>query len=205
VVRVLLAALVSTVSTIFSPFALSYAVNTVKIDSTIMLVVGVVVNAVALAALPLWAMLSDRIGRKPVFIFGALAPGALMFAYLWSISQANIALIFVFAVLMSGITYSASNGIWPSFYGEMFDTRVRLSGMAIPTQIGFALGGFAPTIAAAILGPGPNGWLPVAIFTFAATLIAAISAATARETYNLPLYELGKREAVRAPRLSAAS
>jgi hypothetical protein len=60
-----------------------------------------------------------------------------MFPYLWAISEASIPLIFIFGVLMSGVVYSASNGIWPSFYGEMFSTRVRLSGMAIGTQIGF--------------------------------------------------------------------
>jgi MFS family permease len=205
VVRVLLAALVSTVSTIFGVYALSYAVNTVKVDQTTMLTVAIVVNAIALVALPLWAMLADRVGRKPVFIFGALGSGALMFAYLWAVSQANVALIFVVALLMSGVVYSAANAIWPSFYGEMFDTRVRLSGMAIPTQIGFALGGFAPTIAAALQGPGPTGWLPVAVLTFGATLIAAIAAATTRETYNVPLYDLGKPEAIGAPSLSVAS
>ena len=52
-----------------------------------------------------------------------------MFPYLWAISQASIPLIFLFGVLMSGVAYSASNGIWPSFYGEMFSTQVRLSGM----------------------------------------------------------------------------
>ena len=56
----------------------------------------------------------------------------------------------------SGVAYSASNGVWPSFYGEMFSTQVRLSGMAIGTQIGFAMGGFAPVIAAAVQGEGPN-------------------------------------------------
>jgi len=141
VLRVVLAALVSIVSTIFGVYALSYAVNTVKIDRTTMLWVAILTNIVALIAIPLWAMLADRVGRRPVFIFGALASGLLMFAYLWAISQTNIPLVFVFAVLMSGIIYSAANGVWPSLYGEMFDTRVRLSGMAIGTQIGFALAG----------------------------------------------------------------
>ena len=44
----------------------------------------------------------------------------------------------------------------------MFPTRVRLSGMAIGTQIGFALGGLAPTVASAIAGDGLSGWVPVA-------------------------------------------
>jgi hypothetical protein len=127
-----------------------------------------------------------------VFIFGGLACAGLIWPYLWSISQANIPLIYVFGLLLSGVVYSAANGVWPSLYGEMFDTRVRLSGMAIGTQIGFALGGFAPTISAAILKPGADGWMPVAIFVSATAIISAISAATARETYRTPMQELGK-------------
>ena len=191
VIRVVLAALVSIVSTIFGVYALSYAVNTVKIDRTTMLWVAILTNIVALVAIPLWAMLADRIGRRPVFIFGALASGLLMFAYLWAISQTNIPLTFTFAVLMSGVVYSASNGVWPSLYGEMFDTRVRLSGMAIGTQIGFALAGFAPAIASAVQGTGPNAWLPVALLTFVVCVIAAIAAWTARETHKVPMNDLG--------------
>jgi MFS family permease len=193
VARVVCGALVSIVSTIFGVYALSFAVNTMKIDRTTMLWVAILTNIVALAAIPLWAMLADRIGRRPVFIFGAIVPGVLMFAYLWAIGEANIGLIFLFGVLMSGITYSASNGVWPALYGEMFDTRVRLSGMAIGTQIGFALGGFAPAIAAALQGTGPTAWVPVAIFTLAACVVAAIAAWTARETYNVPMHDLGKK------------
>src|SRR5216683_3017807 len=155
VVRVVLAALVSIVSTIFGVYALSYAVNTIKIDRTTMLWVAILTNVVALVAIPLWAQLADRVGRRPIFIFGALGSGLMMFPYLWAISQANIPLIFAVGVLMSGIVYSAANGVWPSFYGEMFATRVRLSGMAIGTQIGFALAGFAPAIASAVQGTGP--------------------------------------------------
>ena len=85
--------------------------------------------------------------------------------------------------------------MWPSLYGEMFDTRVRLSGMAIGTQIGFALGGFAPTIAASVQGTGPTGWYPVAIFVTITSLISAASVFTARETYLTPMSALGKPRA----------
>ena len=195
VVRVICGALVSTVSTIFGLYTLSYAVTTIKLPRSTMLWVVIVTNIVALGAIPLWAMLSDRIGRKPVFIFGTIAPAILMFPYLWAISQSNIALIFTFAVLMSGITYSASNGVWPALYGEMFSTRVRLSGMAVGTQIGFALGGFAPAIAAAIQGTGPNAWVPVAVMTAVVCVIAAVAVGTARETYNVPMHDLGRKAA----------
>jgi MFS family permease len=193
VLRVVFAALVSVVSTIFSVFTLSYAVNTMHIPKATMLTVLILANIVALAAIPLWAMLADRIGRKPVFIFGALGSAALIWPYMWAISQVDVTLIFVFGLLLSGVVYSAANGVWPSFYGEMFDTRVRLSGMAIGTQVGFALGGFAPTISAAILQSGPTGWMPVALFTTVVTLVAAISAATARESFRTPMEQLGRK------------
>jgi MFS family permease len=193
VLRVLFAALVSLVSTIFGVYVLSYAVNTIKLDRTTMLWVAILTNVVALIAIPLWAMLADRVGRKPVFIFGALGSGVLIFPFLWAIGEGNIPLIFTFGILMSGVVYSAANGVWPSFYGEMFTTKVRLSGMAIGTQIGFALAGFGPTIAAAIQGKGPDGWLPVAYFTAGACVIAAIAAWTARETYNVSMNDLGAK------------
>jgi MFS family permease len=196
VLRVTLAALASTVSTIFAVYALSFATKTVNLDKTTMLWVAIVTNVVALAAIPAWAMLSDRIGRKPVFIFGALGSGALMFAYLGAIASGQYVWIFVSAITMSGVVYSAQNGIWPSLFGEMFPTRVRLSGVAIGTQIGFALGGLAPTLATAIAGPGPDGWVPVAALTLAASALAAVAVATGRETYDKSLAEIDGTERV---------
>ena len=82
---------------------------------------------------------------------------------------------------------------------------LRMSGMAIPTQIGFALGGFAPTIAAAVQGSGPTAWVPVAFLTFGATLVAAIAAWAARGTYNAHLYDLGNPRALGVRTLPAVS
>jgi MFS family permease len=198
--RVILGALASTVSTIFGVYALSFAVDTAGLDRTTMLWVAIATNLVALAAIPAWAMLADRVGRKPVFIFGALGSGALMFAYLAAIANGSYALVFLAAILMSGVVYSAQNGVWPALYGEMFPTRVRLSGMAVGTQIGFAMGGFAPTVAAAIAGDGVGGWVPVAALTLGGSILAAIAIATARETFDVPLREIdGRRRVVAEP------
>ena len=191
--RVSFGALASTVSTIFTVYALAFAVKTVGLDDTTMLWVVIVTNAIALAAIPLWAKLADRIGRKPVFIFGSLGSGALMFACLAAIASGQYVLIFLTAILMSGIVYSAQNGVWPALYSEMFPTRVRLSGMAIGTQIGFAIGGLAPTIASAIAGDGTGGWVPVAALTLGFSVLAAIAVATARETRDMSLRELDGR------------
>jgi MFS family permease len=192
VVRVVLCALVSVVSTIVGTWSLAQGTSdAVGLDKPTLLWMVIVANVAALIALPLWAKLSDRIGRRPVFVFGALGSAVLIFPFLWALQQANVPMIFLFGILLSGLAYSAANGIWPAFYGEMFDTRVRYSGMAIGTQVGFALGGFSPLIAAAIVGEGSSGWVPVALLTAGAATVAGLCALTARETAHIPTPQLG--------------
>ena len=192
VLRVVLCALVSVVSTIVGTWSLAQGTSdAVGLDKPTLLWMVIVANVAALIALPLWARLSDRIGRRPVFVFGALGSAVLVFPFLWALQQANVPMIFLFGILLSGLAYSAANGIWPAFYGEMFDTRVRYSGMAIGTQVGFALGGFSPLIAAAIVGEGSNGWVPVALLTAGAATVAGLCALTARETAHIPTPQLG--------------
>ncbi|MDI2029201.1 MFS transporter [Saccharopolyspora sp. TS4A08] len=190
VLRVIVASVIAAVSTIFTVYALSYAVNTVGLAKTPILWVGVLANVVALAAIPLWAGLADRIGRKPVFIGGSAGCAVLMFAYLWSLSTGNWVLIFASGIALFGVVYSATNGIWPAFYGEMFPAKVRLSGMAVGTQIGFALAGFSPSISEAI-GGGRDGWIYVALFTAGLCALNIIAVASARETHKVPTAELG--------------
>lgn len=204
VLRVVAASLIASVSTIFTVYALSYAVNTIGLERTPILWVGVLANIVALLAIPLFAALSDRIGRKPVFISGSLGCAVLMFGYLWSLSTGNYPLIFLTGILLFGVVYSAPNGIWPSFYGEMFSTKVRLSGMAIGTQIGFTLAGFAPSIATAI-GSSEAGWIAVSLFTAALCLLNVIAVATGKETYRVPTRQLGRKTAPDAGPTAAAA
>ena len=204
VLRVVLCALVSGVSTIVATWTLAWATGDLGLERATFLWVVVAANVVALGAIPMWARLSDRVGRRPVFSLGALGSAVLIFPFLWAVGQGNFALIFVFGVLLSGVVYSAANGVWPTLYGEMFSTPVRYSGMAIGTQIGFALGGFSPTIAAAIVGDGPNGWLPVAFLTAGAATVAGLCALTARETAHVPLARLGTPAARETTRESLA-
>ncbi|AWS48796.1 MFS transporter [Streptosporangium sp. 'caverna'] len=205
VLRVVVAAVIASVSTIFTVHALSYAVNTIGLERSPMLWVGVLANVAAVITIPLWGRLSDRIGRKPVFIGGSLGCAVLMFAYLGSIAAGNYILIFLVGILMFGIVHSATSGVWPSFYGEMFSTRVRLSGMAIGTQIGFAIAGFAPTIATAIAGTGKDSWLGVSIFIAVLCLINVAAVATGRETYKVPTEDLGVKRGRTSSEPAAAS
>ncbi|WP_221361882.1 MFS transporter [Streptomyces beigongshangae] len=194
VLRVVAAALVASVSTIFTVWALAYATSEpVGMDRTSMLWVSALANLVALGAIPLWAVLSDRIGRRPVFLIGAAGSGVLMFLYLWAISTGSYPLVLVLGIVTFGVVYSAANGVWPSFYGEMFPARVRLSGMAVGTQIGFAIAGFAVTFAARIAGPDGDDWSAVALFTAALCVPPVIAAITARETHRVPTEHLGER------------
>ncbi|MET8473551.1 MFS transporter [Streptomyces sp. NPDC004856] len=196
VLRVIAGALVASVSTIFTVWALSYATSdAVGMDRSAMLWVGALANLVALAAIPLWARLADRVGRRPVFLAGAAGSALLMFGYLWAISTGSYALTFVLGILAFGVVYSAANAVWPAFYGEMFPTRVRLSGMAIGTQIGFAISGFAVTFAAQIAGSDGTNWFAVALFTAALCVPPVLAALTARETAKVPTAQLGERAA----------
>ncbi|MFD9980383.1 MFS transporter [Streptomyces massasporeus] len=197
VLRVIGGALIASVSTIFTVWALAYATSdAVGMSRTAMLWVGALANVVALAAIPLWATLSDRIGRRPVFLIGAVGSAVTMFLYLWAVSTGSYPLTFLTGVLCFGVVYSAANGVWPAFYGEMFATRVRLSGVAIGTQIGFAAAGFAVTFAARIAGPGGDDWSAVALFTAALCVPPVIAAVSARETHRVPTESLGERGGV---------
>ena len=89
-------------------------------------------------------------------------------------------------------TPAAPNAIWPSFYAEMFDARVRYSGTAIGTQLGFLAAGFTPLVAQSLVGEGPHGWIPVAAFVAGCCVVSAISAATARETHTVDIGDLGR-------------
>jgi MFS family permease len=192
--RVFCAALVSSIGTIFTVYALSYATNTIGLDRTAMLTVGVIANVVALVTIPFWGRLADRIGRKPVFLFGSIGCALLMFGYLWSISIGSYPLIFVFGILLFGIVICATSGVWPAFYAEWFPTRVRLTGVALGTQVGFAVGGFVPSIAAAAGGARQDAWLTVSLINAGFVLVNVIAIATARETYKQRSVDLGTSE-----------
>jgi hypothetical protein len=111
--------------------------------------------------------------------------------FLLSLESHSIPLMFVAAIGFFSFGYAASNAVWPSFYAEMFSTKVRFSGLAIGTQLGFLMAGFAPAIVAAMGGIQAGGWVQISIFTAAICAVAAISALTAKETFRTPTKLLG--------------
>jgi MFS family permease len=193
VLRVFFAAFIATVNTMFAVFALEFATSDdVGMSDTWMLWVAIVANVVAVAVIPLWAKLSDRVGRKSVFVTGVVGSGILVFPFLGAIAAANEMMTMVVGVLLAGFIYSMPNAVWPATYAEYFPTGVRLSGMAIGTQFGFALAGFTPTIAGALLGGDPGNWYKVALFTAGACVLSAVAVLTGPgNTHKVPTPALG--------------
>jgi len=192
VLKVLFSALASVNSTIFGNFALAYGVNALGMSRTTFLILAIVVNAIALGTIPAAGALADRFGRKPVYVIGMIGVAAMVWPFLWAVSQRNVLLVFVFGILMVSVCYSGYAGSAFALWNEQFDTKVRVSGVAVGTQFGFALGGFAPAIAATLAGSDLTDWPPVAVFASATAVVAALAVLTMRETYRTPLYDLGK-------------
>jgi len=93
-------------------------------------------------------------------IFGCLASGALAFPYLYFVGQGNLAMAFLFAMLMWGVVYQGYNAVFPSFFQELFPTRTRVSGFAVSQNLGTMVTAFLPAIYAALVGPTPADCSP---------------------------------------------
>lgn len=104
-------------------------------------------NVVQLAAVPLAGALSDRLGRRPVFLVGVIAWALLTIAFFPMLMTGNPALVLLAYVLPYGIAYSIAQGPVPSMYIEAFDSRVGYSGISLGFQLGNTLGGLAPFLA----------------------------------------------------------
>lgn len=190
-VRVILSALLLVISTTVPVYGLTYATNVVGIDADTMLWAVMFGYVIALVTQPLMAHLSDRIGRKPVLIGGNLLGAASVWLFFWAVGEANVLWIFIGMFLSISIAFGATNAVYPSFFSEMFNTRYRVTGMAVGLQLGLVLTGFSPLIIQAISSAVGDAWWPAAALTTFACVVSAIAVATARETYRTPLDQLG--------------
>lgn len=152
-------------------------------EKEVYLWIPVMGNILAVLVIPLAGNLSDKFGRRPLIIIGALALGLLSFVYLHVISIHNISLAIVTSLLMWGVLYQGYNAVFPSFYPEMFPTRTQGLGMAISQNLGTAATAMLPALFVAVVPPGAIS-IPMTIgaITLGVTVVAAIAAWTARET-----------------------
>ncbi len=193
--RVICMALMNVIPVVATIFGAAYAVQPaygIGFSKDIYLWIPVLGNCLAILVIPLVGNLADKIGRKPPLIVGALCSGLLSFGYLYAISIHHVPLAIVMSLLMWGIVYQGYNAVFPSFYPELFPTRTRVSAMAISQNLGTLVTAMLPALFAFVAPPGSaNIPLTVGAITFGVTVIAALAAMSARETYRIRMSDLG--------------
>ena len=202
--RVICMSLMNVIPVVTTIFGAAYAVQPgykIGFEKDVYLWIPVLGNIVAVLVIPFVGNLSDKIGRRPPVIVGALASGLLSFGYLYAISVHNVPLAIAMSLLMWGVVYQGYNAIFPSLYPEMFPTRTRVSGMAISQNLGTLITALLPALFVAVAPPGATD-IPFTIgaWTFGITCIAAIAAWSARETYRTHMNDLGNPNAVPVPK-----
>src|SRR3978361_1926653 len=198
--RVVCMALMNVIPVVATIFGAAYAVQAaygIGFQKDIYLWIPVLGNMLAVFVIPFVGNLSDKVGRKPPIIVGALCSGLLAFGYLYAISIRNVPLAIFMSLLMWGVVYQGYNAIFPSFYPELFPTRTRVSAMAISQNVGTTITALLPALFASVAPPGStNVPLTIGAITFGVTIVAAVAAWSARETYRIHLNDLGEPNAV---------
>lgn len=196
VVGVALMNVIPVVTTIFGAVYAVQPAYGIGFDKSVYLWIPVVGNIVAVLVIPFVGNLSDKVGRKPMIIGGALGSGLLSYGYLYAISIHNLPLAFTMSLLMWGVIYQGYNAVFPSFYPEQFKTRYRVSAMAIAQNVGTLFTAMLPAVFTLAAPPGTDN-IPLIIgsLTLVVTCIAAFAAYCAPETYRIPMQDLGTTDA----------
>jgi metabolite-proton symporter len=166
---------------IFTIVITTYVTAQLKLSSSFALGAVLIGAAVHIAAIPMWGALSDRIGRRPVYLIGAVGVGVWAFAFIALLNTKNFALAAV-AVVVGLVLHGAMYGPQAAFLSELFGTTVRYSGVSIGYQLASILaGGLAPIIAVALLGAFHTGYA-IAVYVALAAVVTIVAVATYSET-----------------------
>jgi MFS transporter, MHS family, shikimate and dehydroshikimate transport protein len=171
------------VQSLLGTFVVSYAISLGQERSTVLLAY----TATALLhvfTIPAFAALSDRVGRRPVKIAGALLLAALAWPVTALVAIGSFWSLLLAFLLGNTLSQAAMYGPMAAFISEMFGTSARYTGASLGYQLATMIGGgFGPVIASVLLAAGGGHDLtPIAVLLAAAGLLGAAAVALTRET-----------------------
>lgn len=172
---------------IFTVWVLSYATQNLGLPRSSLLNGVLIGSAAQLVAIPWFGALSDRIGRKPVYLGGTLFLLAFVMPFFWLIESRNEVLVWL-AIVVGMIGHSALYGPQAAFFSELFGTRTRYTGASLGYQLAapFA-GGLAPLIASSLLRSSGGSTWPIAVYLGLLGVITIVSVVLAAETNRADL------------------
>ncbi|MGN7387311.1 MFS transporter [Sporosarcina sp. SAFN-015] len=161
---------------IFGTFIVSYATSYLGYSRTATLNAVMIATIITTILIPIMGRLSDKVGRKPLYVWGAVGMILYAFPYFWLIKQGSVTLLVIATIIGLGIIWAPITAVLGTMFSEIFSAEVRYTGISLGYQIGAALaGGTAPLVATALLAEFNNSYVPVAlyiIFTAVVSLIA---------------------------------
>lgn len=174
---------------IFTIVIATYAKEHLKLDKSFALNAVLIGAAIHFCAIPMWGALSDRVGRKPVYLLGAIGVGIWAFVFIALVDTKNFALA-ALAVTVGLVLHGAMYGPQASFFTELFGTRVRYSGVSVGYQLASIIaGGLAPFIAVALLKAYDSGYA-ISIYVAVCSVISIIAVTSYGETRQRDLATL---------------
>ncbi|WP_420036877.1 MFS transporter [Streptomyces sp. cg28] len=171
---------------LLATFMLTYATGAGFERSTVLLA-QTVSSALHIFTIPAFAILSDRVGRRPVMITGALVTAAAAFPLFALVNSGSVTLLFAAYIIGNPILQASMYGPMAAFVSEMFGTRARYTGASLGYQLASTLGaGTAPLIAGSLLagagGGTHSGW--VSAYLIGVCLVSAAAIALTKESHR---------------------
>ena len=171
---------------IFTAFVFSYGSDTLHIDRNFLLTAVLAASALSFVSIPLFGHLSDRFGRKRIYIIGAIVTGIYGFVYFPLIDTTMPVLVFL-AIVLSLIPHDILYGPQAALIAESFPAHLRYSGASLGYQLSSVIaGGPAPLIAAWLLGRYHSG-MAIAVFILASAIVSLFSAMALSDRTNKEL------------------
>jgi MHS family shikimate/dehydroshikimate transporter-like MFS transporter len=163
-------------------FVVVYGTTKLSLPKQLMLDAVLYAALFELISLPFFGWLSDQIGRRPLYILGALFTILFAFPLFWMLESKSVAVITAAVMIAMNFGHGMMFGPESAYFPELFGARVRYSGASFGFQVSAALGGgFSPIIATAMVGYF-GGTTGVSIMMIVLALITLAAALAARET-----------------------